>query len=146
MNRTKIFSAALVLASLFSMPAIAGEPNGMFIMRTTTKSPDAVQAAIKAYVLEKKWLYVNDNKLKVGEVTQVRMCVPDIGKDTWKAGMHISALVPCGQIGIYEQDGVTKISMLHPGFMNALYPDPILKKAGEDLLPLLTTMLDEVVK
>ena len=60
--------------------------------------------------------------------------------------MHISALVPCGQIGIYEQDGVMKISMLHPGFMNALYPDPILKKAGEDLLPLLTTMLDEVVK
>lgn len=146
MNRTKIFSAALVLASLFSMSAIAGEPNGMFIMRTTTKAPDAVQAAIKAYVVEKKWLYVNDNKLKAGEVTQVRMCVPDIGKDAWKAGMHVSAMVPCGQIGIYQQDGVTKISMLHPGFMSALYPDPILKKAGEDLLPLLTTMLDEVVK
>ena len=148
MNRTIMFAAAatLALTTFFSAPVLAGEPNDMFIIMTSTKSPDDVQAAIKAYTLDKKWIYVNDNKLKNDEVIQVRMCIPSVGKYLWGAGLHLSSVVPCGQFGIYKKDGVTTISMLHPKFMNVLYPDPLTKKAGEEVLPLLTKMLEEVTK
>ena len=46
-------SIVLLLCSLLltlARPAFAGEPNAMFMMRDTTRSPDEVVAATKAYV------------------------------------------------------------------------------------------------
>jgi Domain of unknown function DUF302 len=121
-------------------------PNANFLLRTTAKSPDAVVFDIKSYVLERKWLYLAEFKLKNGEVTVVKLCVPSASKDIWAAGLHVSALLPCGHVGVYQEGGATQLSMLDPRFMNQLNPDPNLKKAGDDLYPLLSTMLDAVSK
>lgn len=121
-------------------------PNANFILKTTAKTPDAVVFDIKSYALERKWLYLAEFKLKNGEVTVVKLCVPAASKDIWAAGLHVSALLPCGQIGVYQEGGATRVSMLDPRFMSLLNPDPNLKKAGEDLYPVLTTMLDAVTR
>lgn len=121
-------------------------PNANFMLRTSTKSPDAVVFDIKSYVLERKWLYLAEFKLKNGEVTVVKLCVPSASKDIWAAGLHVSALLPCGHIGVYREGGATRLAMLDPRFMNRLNPDPNLEKAGNELLPQLTALLDTVAK
>ncbi len=133
----------------WSLPAGAAESHGandMFIIKSSAKSPEATVAAIKNYVTDKKWLYLAEFKVKNNEVTLVKICVPAMSKGIWAAGLHVSAMGPCGNIGVYQEGGTTKISMLHPKFLDTLNPDPSLKKVGEELYPLFTAMLDDVTR
>ncbi len=142
-----VFVAVGALAACSTgMPVKTATPNANFMLRTTAKSPDVVVFDIKSYVLDRKWLYLAEFKLKNAEVTVVKLCVPSASKDIWAAGLHVSALLPCGHIGVYQEGGVTRLSMLDPRFMNRLNPDPNLEKAGNDLYPLLSSMLDAVSK
>lgn len=139
----------MLFATLAATPAFAGEsatPNDLFVVKTSAKPPEAVLGAIKAYVADKKWLYLGDNKVKNGEVILVKLCVPSASKDIWAAGLHVAALAPCGHLGIYQEAGQTRVSMLHPKFMHALNPHPSLKKAGDELAPLFTALLDDVTR
>lgn len=148
-NPIKTLLHTALLAVIVATPAFADErtvPNDLFVVKTSAKSPEAVFGAIKTYVADKKWLYLGDNKVKNGEVMLVKLCVPSAAKDIWAAGLHVSALAPCGHLGIYQEAGQTKVSMLHPKFMNALNPNPSLKKAGNELAPLFAAMLDEVTR
>jgi|GEM_PF-650184 len=148
-NPMKHMLRIALLAAIAAAPAFAGEhtaPNDLFVIKTSAKSPEAVFGAIKTYVADKKWLYLGDNKVKNGEVILVKLCVPSAAKDIWAAGLHVSALAPCGHLGIYREAGQTRVSMLHPKFMNTLNPHQSLKKAGDELAPLFTAMLDEVTR
>lgn len=144
MNRRLVLLA--VACAALAGAAAAQTPSANFILRTTAKTPDAVVADIRSYVLERKWLYLAEFKLKNDEVIVVKLCVPAAGKDIWAAGLHVSALLPCGHVGVYQEGGATRVSMLDPRFMNVLNPDPNLKKAGDALYPLLTGLLDEVTR
>ena len=62
-------------------------------------------------------------------------------KELWKAGLHVSAMVPCGNVGIYQEKEVTQISLLHPRFMHMIYPDPKKNfKQSLDKLPPCSTL------
>ncbi|MBX3498064.1 MAG: DUF302 domain-containing protein [Alphaproteobacteria bacterium] len=140
---------ALILAGFLGLlagTAAAREPNEMFLMRTSTKAPDQIVAAVRSYVLERKWLYLAAFKLKGGEIDAVKICYPPIGKDIFAAGLHVAAMMPCGHIAIYREGDATRISMLHPNFMHALYPDPNLEKAAKEVTPLFEAMLDAIVR
>ena len=76
----------------------------------------------------------------------VKFCVPALAKDIFAAGDHIAALLPCGSMAVYEKNGKTQISMLHPDYMNALYPDPNLARAAEKGLPMFQALLDAVTR
>lgn len=141
-----ILIAASALLLMLPMAARAAEPNDIFIIRTTDKSPEAAVAAIEAYAEENKWIYLGDDKVKKGQVTLVKICIPEVGQIVWPVGLQLSALLPCGNLGVYQKDGVTEISALHPRYMSVLYPDPALERAGALAAPLLTDMLDAVTK
>lgn len=133
-------------AAAFPDEAVAGEPSDMFMIRDTQKAPEEVVSAIKSYVEVNKWLYLAEFKIKAGEVTSVKICYPPIGKDIFAAGMHVAAMMPCGQIAIYREGDQTRISMLHPRFMTALYPDPNLERAVSTVTPQFEAMLAEVTR
>lgn len=137
-------------AFLLCLPIVAeagaGQPNDMFWLKGTTKTPEQVLATIKSYVEVNKWLYLADFKIKGGEVTVVKICYPPIGKDIFAAGMHVAAMMPCGHIAIYAESGRTTISMLHPKFMTALNPDKNLEIAVQTVTPLFEAMLSEVTR
>lgn len=141
--KTILFGFAFAASSFANA---ADQADDTFLIRSSARTPEQVVAAIKSYVEEKKWLYLGDNKVKNGEVTLVKFCVPAAGKEIWGAGLQASALAPCGNVGVYKKDGATTISMLNPKFMNVVYPNPGLKKAGDELLPQFTEMLSEIVK
>lgn len=119
------------VAGIFVMAAIAAlagcatptAREGMFVTRASAKTPADVHQAIRQYVAQKEWLYIGDNKLKNGEVTQVRFCDRKAATDIWKAGMHVAAMLPCGQLSIYQEGGTTKVTMLHPRYLALLDPD-----------------------
>ncbi|MBI3523546.1 MAG: DUF302 domain-containing protein [Betaproteobacteria bacterium] len=115
-------------------------------MKPTTKKPDEVVDAIKAYSEQKKWQFVGASKVKNGEVTLVKVCLPEVGKVLWPLGLQISAILPCGNVGVYQKQGKTEISMLHPAYMQVLYPNAEVEKAVKIATPLLLDMLDSVAK
>lgn len=118
----------------------------MILVRPTSKSTAAVVEAIKSYAEQKKWQYLGASKVKLGEVTLVKVCIPEVGKVLWPVGLQVSAMLPCGNIGVYEQHGKTEISMLHPAYMQLIYPRPEVEKAVQLATPLLTDMLEAVAR
>ncbi len=101
---------------------------------------------MKAYADEKKWVYLGANKVKQGQLTLVKVCIPAVGAKVWSAGLELSALLPCGNLAVYENAGKTDISMLDPHYMQVLYPSAEVKEASAMAAPLLTEMLDSVAK
>jgi hypothetical protein len=144
MRHKSVIPYAMLLA-LGTFPQ-AGNADDIFIVRTTSKTPAAVVSAIKSYSEQKKWQYLGNNKVKKGEVTLVKICIPEVGRLIWPAGLRLSAMLPCGNVGIYQKDAATEISVLHPRYMHRLHPHPATKRAGEVAQPLLTDMLDTVTK
>lgn len=138
--------AALAGLALLSGLAQAADPDGIFIVRTTNQTPDAVVAAVRSHAEQHQWLFLGENKVKRGEVTLVKLCIPEVGKLVWPAGLQLSALLPCGNLGIYTNGGTTEISLLHPRYMHLLHPDPALEQAGAVAEPLLIEMLDAITQ
>jgi Domain of unknown function DUF302 len=118
----------------------------MVLVRPTTKSADQVADAVKTYADGKKWVYLGANKVKKGEVTLVKVCIPAVGQMIWDVGLELSALLPCGNLGVYQKSGRTEISMLDPRYMQLLYPNPQVEKASAMAATQLTEMLDAVAK
>ena len=74
----------------------------------------------------------------------VKVCIPEVGKILWPVGLQLSALLPCGNLGIYQSKGKTEVSMLHPSYMEILYPHPEVTKASQMAAPLLIDLLAAV--
>lgn len=136
---------ALLCSSTLSI-AVAAED--LIVVRPTAKTPEEVVDAIKVYAEGKKWVYMGANTVKPpqGEVTFVKVCVPEVSKLLWPLGLRMSAMLPCGNFGVYQKEGKTEISMLHPRYMQVLYPHPEVEKASAMATPLLTDMLEAVAK
>jgi hypothetical protein len=140
---TKYLLAAAVWL-LVLQPVAGADPNAIFIIRHTDKPPPEAVAAIEAYARDNAWIYLGASKVKKGQVTLVKICIPEVGRLVWQVGLQLSALLPCGNLGVYQKNGVTEISALHPRYMSVLYPDPALEQAGAVATPLLTAMLDTI--
>jgi hypothetical protein len=136
----------VLLGSIVAPTAPSAAPDKMFVVRSTTKTPEAVVDAVKAYAEGKKWQYLGADKVKQGHVTLVKLCIPEVGQQIWPVGLHLSAMLPCGNLGVYQKGGATEMSLLHPRYMPTLYPDPALDKASAIAEPLLLEMLEAVAK
>jgi hypothetical protein len=134
--------------SLLCMAQTTSPGTDLILIRTSAKSPTEVVDAIKSHSEAKKWVYMGANsvKPKQGEVTMVKVCIPQVGGIMWPVGLHLSALLPCGNIGVYQNQGKTEISMLHPRYMQILYPHPEVERAVGVATPLLLDMLDTIAK
>lgn len=143
-KRTVIVACAIVL--MLTAGGRAQSANDMFIVKSSPKAADAVVAAIKSYAEAKKWLYLGDSKVKQGEVRLVKICIPEVAQALWPAGLQVSAMLPCGNIGVYGTSGGTEVSLLHPRYMHVLYPHPATERAGAIAQPLFADMLDDVTR
>lgn len=134
---------ATPLSALAQLPTPGPE---MILTKVTTMTPEQAVDSIKAYTEEKKWLYMGATKAKQGEVTLVKICIQQVGQMLWPVGLHLSALLPCGNFGVYLNKGKTEISMLHPRYMQMLYPHPDVEKATNVAAPLLMEMFTTIAK
>ena len=149
----KVLFQLLVCGALYGWSCLSAAQttspaNDLILIRASAKTPAEVVEAIKSYSEAKKWAYMGANsvKPKQGEVTMVKVCIPQIGTIMWPLGLHLSALLPCGNIGVYLNQGKTEVSMLHPRYMQILNPHPEVERAVGVATPLLLEMLDAVTK
>lgn len=142
------FGALVVAATALALAGCASAPprQELFVTRTTTKTPAELHQSIRQYVAQKGWLYINDNKIKGGEITQVRICDAKAAANIWKAGMQVSAMMPCGHMSIYQDGGATKVTLLHPRFMTMLDPHPAVKELADAVTDPYIRMLDDVTR
>lgn len=144
-RRASALAAAAVALGLAGCATTATRDD-LFVTRTSVKTPAEVHQAIRQYVSQKQWLYINDNKIKGGEITQVRICDPKAAANIWKAGLQVSAMMPCGHMSIYQDGGATKVTLLHPRFMTMLDPHPAVKELADAVTDPYLRMLDDVTR
>ena len=118
----------------------------VIVVRSTSAPPDEVVNRLKTYAGDKKWAFLGANKVKNGEITMVKVCIPAVGAALWSVNMQLTALLPCGNLSIYGANGKTEIAMLHPSYMHRLHPTPETEKAADMATPELMAMLDAVAR
>lgn len=128
------------------MSAVVYADNSLFIIRTTDMDTASVVEAVSQYSQDKGWNYLGASQVKKGEVTLVKFCIPEVGKKIWAQGLYLSALVPCGNMGVYQKDGKTEVSVLSPRYLQALVPSPEMEEAVKVAEPAITEMLDVIIK
>lgn len=128
--------------------SVAAEPatsqarlEGLFLIRTTAKTPGEVIAALTEFSEAKEWKLGGTTKVKKGAVTLFKVCIPAVGKKVWPHGLHLSAMLPCGNVGVYSKDGVTEVSLLRARYMHVLVPTPEMEQIAAEAEPLLDEML-----
>jgi selenocysteine lyase/cysteine desulfurase len=134
-------TAALLLAS----PATA-EPGKHFIIHELDHPPKEAAAMVRAHTeAQDDWLFLAEFGLAGGSVTALKICYPAIGPDVVAAGMHTMAMMPCGHLAFYEENGQSTLSMLDMSFMTKLDPHPRLENAATTARAAFAEMLSEVL-
>jgi hypothetical protein len=147
MLATRIVSFVLTLAVILSTPAtFAAGPSEMILVRSTSKSVDEVVKAIEAYSDKHDWFFLGADKLLGGKITLVKTCIPEVGPLVWTQDMKYTAMLPCGNISLYTQQGKTEIAVLSGQYMHTLVPTAEMKKASDALEPLLIDLLKTISK
>jgi hypothetical protein len=139
----------IVAAGAFALSAIsamAAQDNGMFILHDLEKSPKEAVAAVRKYTeTHDDWLFLAEFDLAGGAVTALKVCYLPLGPDIVAAGLHVMAMMPCGHLAFYEEDGQSRLSRLDLSFMTTLNPDKNLKRAVEAGKPAFATLLEETL-
>lgn len=132
---------ALVVGQAFA------QDSELFIIRDLAQSPDEAVAAVREYAeAHEDWLYLAEFGLAGGQVTAVKVCYAPLGKDLVAAGWHVMAMMPCGHLAFYEEDGQSRLSRLDLEFMTELYRDENLERAVEEGNPAFAELLDETLE
>jgi hypothetical protein len=142
MRYSRIIPVSGVIA-LVALPALGQEGDGYFIVRDLSASPETAAAAIRAHVeAEEDWLFLAQFPLKGGDIQAMKICYLPIGADVFAAGLHVAAMMPCGNLAFYEEDGQGRLAMLDLAYLTALSDDPNIARAAETAAPAFDEMLD----
>ncbi len=138
--------ATAAVCGLLLARTAAAEPGDYFIIHNLDHPPAAAASMVRFHTeAEEDWLFLAEFGLAGGAVTALKICYPEIGPDIVAAGMHTMAMMPCGHLAFYEEDGQSKLSMLDMSFMTRLDPHPRLEDAVSTARPAFAEMLSEVL-
>ena len=135
-----------VTAGFLLAGTATAEPGDLFIIHELDQPPAAAAAQVRFFTeTEEDWLFLAEFDLAGGAVTALKICYPAIGPDVVAAGMHTMAMMPCGHLAFYEEEGQSMLSMLDMSFMTTLDPHPRLEDAVTTARPAFADMLSEVL-
>lgn len=135
------FAAALTIASG------AATADEMFLTHTLDMERAEAVAAIRDHVeTGEDWLFLAEFGLAGGAVTALKICYLPLGPDIVEAGLHVMAMMPCGNMAFYETEGGgTEISMLDLAFMTELSDASSLETAVETGRPAFAALLSDTL-
>ena len=148
MKTPKRFLPPALLATVLALSGTAlAEPDDHFVVRDSEQTREALAGAIREFVeADDDWIFLAEFGLAGGAITALKVCYLPLGPDILDAGLHVGAMLPCGHIGLYEEEGTTRLSMLHPKFMTTLQPHPSLERAVERAEPAFEKLLESVLE
>jgi hypothetical protein len=107
---------------------------------------EAVAAIRDRVAADDDWLFLAEFGLAGGNVTALKICYLPLGPDIVAAGLHVMAMMPCGNMAFYEAgDGGTVLSMLDLRFMTELSDAPTLASAVETGKPAFDALLSDAL-
>ncbi|WP_372922598.1 hypothetical protein [Roseovarius sp.] len=135
------------LAATFILAGGATMADEMFLTHNVSMERAEAVAAVRAHVeTEEDWLFLAEFKLAGGAVTALKVCYLPLGPDIVEAGLHVMAMMPCGNMAFYDtDDGGTEMSMLDLAFMTELSDAPSLETAVETGKPAFAALLSETL-
>ncbi|TGD41624.1 DUF302 domain-containing protein [Pseudotabrizicola sediminis] len=141
--RHLIISATAAMALTGTARAEAPE---YFIIHHLDQAPEDAAAMVRQYVeTDDDWSFIFETRMMGGAVIGLKICYNDIRRDVVAAGMHTLAMMPCGNLAFYAEDGQSTLSMLDMSYMPALFPHPSLEVAADKARPAYAAMLSEVL-
>ncbi|SEO36635.1 protein of unknown function DUF302 [Salinihabitans flavidus] len=144
MKRARLLTG---LATSIGLVAGAAAADEMFITHDLDMDRAEAVATIRDRVEAKEdWLFLGEFGLAGGAVTALKVCYLPLGGDIVAAGLHVMAMMPCGNMAFYEtEDGSTEMSMLDLRFMTELSDAPSLEKAVETGKPAFDALLADTL-
>ncbi|MCZ0811428.1 MAG: DUF302 domain-containing protein [Pseudomonadota bacterium] len=135
------------LVTALAFTASAAIADDVFLTHELDMERAQAVAAIREHVeAEEDWLFLAEFDLAGGAVTALKICYLPLGPDIVEAGLHVMAMMPCGNMAFYEtDDGGTEMSMLDLGFMTELSDAPSLKTAAETGKPAFAALLSDTL-
>lgn len=135
------------LATAITFAAGAATADEIFLTHELDMERAEAVAAVRDQVeAEEDWLFLAEFGLAGGAVTALKICYLPLGPDIVEAGLHVMAMMPCGNMAFYEtDDGGTELSMLDLRFMTELSDAPSLEKAVETGKPAFDALLADTL-
>ncbi|KPQ05610.1 MAG: protein of unknown function DUF302 [Rhodobacteraceae bacterium HLUCCA12] len=135
------------LAAALALATSAASADEMFITHQLDMDRAEAVAAIRDHVAaEEDWLFLAEFGLADGAVMALKVCYLPLGPDIVEAGLHVMAMMPCGNMAFYEtDDGGTEMSMLDLAFMSELSDAPSLERAVDTGRPAFAALLSDTL-
>lgn len=133
------------LAALTSAPAIQAEVSEHFLVHALAQAPQEAATLLRDFIaLSDEWSLNGEFDMAGGAFVGMKVCFNEMRGYVVQAGLHNLAMMPCGNIAFYEEDGQAYLSMLELGYLTTLSPHPALEEGVALARPAYAEMLSEV--
>ncbi|SHH21109.1 hypothetical protein [Marivita hallyeonensis] len=138
--------SVVAVASLAFAPAARAEVSEHFIIHELEQTPQEAATLIRDFIaMSDDWSLNGEFEMMGGAAVGMKICFNAMRGYVAAAGLHNLALMPCGNIAFYEEDGQSYLSMLDVGYMTTLSPHPELEAGVALARPAYAAMFTEVL-
>jgi len=142
----KTLSIATLAGLAFTSTATA-EVSEHFIIHELEQTPQEAATLVRDYIaISDEWSLNGESQMMGGAAVGMKICFNAMRRHVAAAGLHNLAMMPCGNIAFYTEDGQSYLSMLDMGYLTTLSPHPELEKGVALGRPAYAAMLSEVLQ
>ena len=146
MNTVLKTLSAAALAGLISSSSATAEVSEHFIIHTLEQTPQEAATLIRDFIaMSDDWSMNGDFEMMGGAAVGMKICLNAMRGYVGAAGLHNLALMPCGNIAFYEENGQSYLSMLDVGYITTLSPHPALEEGVALARPAYAEMFRDVL-
>ncbi len=134
------------LAGVASAPAATAEVSEHFIIHELEQTPQEAATLVRDFItMNDDWSLNGEFEMMGGAAVGMKICFNEMRRHVAAAGLHNLAMMPCGNIAFYEEDGLSYLSMLDVGYLTTLSPHPELEEGVALARPAYAAMFTEVL-
>ncbi|WGH77868.1 hypothetical protein [Jannaschia ovalis] len=141
----KTLSVAAI-SGLASAHAATAEVSEHFIIHELRQTPQEAATLIRDFIaMSDDWSLNGEFEMMGGAAVGMKICFNAMRGYVAQAGLHNLAMMPCGNIAFYEEEGQSYLTMLDVGYMTTLSPHPALEEGVTLARPAYAGMFSEVL-
>ena len=134
------------LAGLTLTSVAKAEVSEHFIIHELAQTPQEAATLIRDFIaMDDEWSLNGEFDMMGGAAIGMKICFNAMRGYVGAAGLHNLALMPCGNIAFYEENGQSYLSMLDVGYITTLSPHPSLEEGVAMARPAYAAMFTEVL-
>ncbi len=137
--------SAATCVGLAWAPSAMAEPSEHFIIHQLDQPPQEAATLIRDFIaMNDDWSLNGEFEMMGGAAVGMKICFNAMRRYVGAAGLHNLALMPCGNIAFFQEDGQAYLSMLDVGYITTLSPHPSLEEGVALARPAYAEMFTEV--